>query len=77
MPFARVLKHAGASFFADSGRENIVPDGELVGAKFGRLPEKSLSLPIRGEVLEWLKKARLESSYTSKAYQGFESPSLR
>ena len=75
MPF-RPGSEACGSVFCRQWPENIVPDGELVGAKFGRLPEFIIfAHPRRGARV--VEEARLESSYTSKAYQGFESPSLR
>lgn len=61
---------ACGSVFCRQWPENIVPDGELVGAKFGRLPEKSLSLPIRGEVLEWLKRRAWKARIRLKRIRG-------
>ena len=61
---------ACGSVFCRQWPENIVPDGELVGAKFCRLPEKSLSLPIRGEVLEWLKRRAWKARIRLKRIRG-------
>ena len=69
MPF-RPGSEACGSVFCRQWPENIVPDGELVGAKFGRLPEKSLSLPIRGEVLEWLKRRAWKARIRLKRIRG-------
>lgn len=66
---------ACGSVFCRQWPENIVPDGELVGAKFGRLPEKSLSLPIRGEVLEWLKRHAWKACKRQKCFAG-SNPAL-
>ena len=66
-------------------RERLLP---TVAGKYraGRGISRSEIWPIAGKIIIFahprrgarvVEEARLESSYTSKAYQGFESPSLR